>query len=171
MRKHIALAWKIDAKHRSRQHLGYRAFGNDLFFLRHRAANIRASARRSRRHKLGSARASPARFGALAETPPTSLVLINRRTSESSRSRGRDRQHARRVRSPDQSTSRVTELFQRKRWQIFAKLFTFPPRARLAKFVSRCKSIAIEHRTNVMRWFFTKGIVCQQIVHVVRALQ
>src|SRR5215472_9228944 len=48
MRKNIALAGKINAKHRSRQNLGHGTFGNDLFFLRHRAANILTRARRSR---------------------------------------------------------------------------------------------------------------------------
>src|SRR4029077_4633717 len=48
MRKHIALAGKIDAEHRSRQDLCHSALSDDLFFLRHCAANIRASARRSR---------------------------------------------------------------------------------------------------------------------------
>ena len=42
------LAGEIDAEHCSRQNLSYGAFGDDLFFLRHCAANIRASARRSR---------------------------------------------------------------------------------------------------------------------------
>src|SRR5713226_9294210 len=36
MRKHIALARKIDAKHRARQHLSHRTFGHDLFFFGHR---------------------------------------------------------------------------------------------------------------------------------------
>src|SRR6266567_605510 len=35
MRKHIALPWKIDTKHRARQHLRHRAFGHDLVFLWH----------------------------------------------------------------------------------------------------------------------------------------
>src|SRR5438445_3578912 len=39
MCKHIALSWQIDSKHRSRQHLCYRAFCYDLTFLRH-APNI-----------------------------------------------------------------------------------------------------------------------------------
>ena len=43
MRKDIALAGKIYAEHRSRQNLRHGAFDNDLFFLRHCAANIRAN--------------------------------------------------------------------------------------------------------------------------------
>ena len=35
MGKHIALARKIDTKHRARQHLHHRAFGHDLVFLWH----------------------------------------------------------------------------------------------------------------------------------------
>src|SRR5215471_4166967 len=35
MRKDIALAGEIDAKHCSRQNLRHGAFGNDLLFLRH----------------------------------------------------------------------------------------------------------------------------------------
>jgi hypothetical protein len=48
----------------------------------------------------GSARASRARFGALAETP-LPAVRNEFGNLKSSRSRGRDRQHARRVRSPE----------------------------------------------------------------------
>ena len=40
MRKDIALAGKIDAEHRSRQNLRHGALRDDLFFLRHCAANI-----------------------------------------------------------------------------------------------------------------------------------
>src|SRR5204863_7482586 len=36
MCKHVALSRKIDPKHRARQHLCHRAFGQDLFFLCHR---------------------------------------------------------------------------------------------------------------------------------------
>src|SRR6516165_1490899 len=61
MRKDIALAGKIDAEHRSGQNLCHGAFGNDLFFLRHCAANIRASARRSR--------LAPPRSGGLSPSP------------------------------------------------------------------------------------------------------
>jgi hypothetical protein len=35
MRENIPRAWKIDAKHRARQHLRYRSFGHDLSLLRH----------------------------------------------------------------------------------------------------------------------------------------
>src|SRR5215208_8055079 len=38
----------------------------------------------------------------------------------------------------------LAELFQRKRWQVFAKLLTFPPSAGLAKLVHGCKTIAIK---------------------------
>ena len=40
MRKDIALPGKIDAEHRPRQNLRHSALRNDLFFLRHCAANI-----------------------------------------------------------------------------------------------------------------------------------
>jgi len=40
MRKDIALPGKIDAKHRPGQNLRHGAFSDDLFFFRHRAANI-----------------------------------------------------------------------------------------------------------------------------------
>src|SRR4029077_6390523 len=65
----------------------------------------------------------------------------------------------------------LAELFQRKRWQVFAKLFTFPPRARLAKLINRCKSIAIKHRANVTRRFVREWVVCEQAVHFMRALK
>src|SRR6266480_6278924 len=116
MRKDIALAWKIDAEHRSRQNLRYSAFGDDLFFLRHCAANILASARLSR----------------LRHTPR--------------------RHFCRRVaRTQDCLRHDLAELLQRKRWPVFAKLLTFPPPARLAKLLQRCKAVAIKHRPNVMR--------------------
>ena len=35
MSEHVALAWKVHAKHRTWQHLGYRPFGHDLLFLWH----------------------------------------------------------------------------------------------------------------------------------------
>jgi len=35
MGKDIALAWKIDTKHRARQHLRHRPLSHDLSFLRH----------------------------------------------------------------------------------------------------------------------------------------
>ena len=40
MGKDIALTRKIDTEHRARQHLSHSAFGDDLFFFRHRMANI-----------------------------------------------------------------------------------------------------------------------------------
>jgi hypothetical protein len=48
MRKDIALARQIDTEHRARQDVGHSAFSDDLLFLRHRAANIRGKAHRSR---------------------------------------------------------------------------------------------------------------------------
>src|SRR5206468_12710809 len=65
----------------------------------------------------------------------------------------------------------LAELFQRKRWQISAKLLTFPPRAGLAKLVHRCKAIAIKHRANVMRRSVREWVVCEQAIHVMRALE
>jgi len=65
----------------------------------------------------------------------------------------------------------LAELFQRKRWQVFAKLLTFPPRAGVAKRVDRCKSIAIKHRSNVTRRSVWEWVVCEQAVHFVRALE
>ena len=59
----------------------------------------------------------------------------------------------------------LAELFQRKRWQVFAKLLTFPPRARLAKLINRCKSIAIKHRAYVTRRFVREWVVCEQAIH------
>jgi hypothetical protein len=47
------LAGKIYAEHRSRQNLRHGAFDNDLFFLRHFAANIRAN--------MGPSRLAPSR--------------------------------------------------------------------------------------------------------------
>src|SRR5262249_15116673 len=48
MGKDIASAGEIDTKHRARQDVGHSAFGDDLLFLRHRAANIRGNACGSR---------------------------------------------------------------------------------------------------------------------------
>src|SRR6185437_11147091 len=52
-----------------------------------------------------------------------------------------------------------------------AKLLTFPPRARVAKLILRCKSIAIKHRANVTRRFVWEWIVCEQAIHFMRALE
>jgi hypothetical protein len=52
MRKHIALARKIDTKHRARQHLSYRTFGYDLSFLRHRVEYTRRYALLNRQGQL-----------------------------------------------------------------------------------------------------------------------
>src|SRR5262245_51676544 len=127
MRKDIALAGKVDAEHRSRQNLRYGTLGDDLLFLRHCAANIRASADRLK---------SSASNGAAVSSPPLSGDLE--------------------IASPwgnrqDCLRYNLAELVQRKRWQIFPKLLTFPPNAGLAKLVHRCKAVAIKHRTNVMR--------------------
>src|SRR4029077_8464891 len=65
----------------------------------------------------------------------------------------------------------LPELFQRERWQVFAKLLTFPPRAGLAKLVNRCKSIAIKHRANVTRRVVREWVVCEQAVDFMRALK
>src|SRR5947207_6072363 len=65
----------------------------------------------------------------------------------------------------------LAELFQRKRWQVFANLLTFPPCAGLAKLVHRCKAIAIKHRANVTRRFMREWVVCEQAVHFMRALK
>jgi hypothetical protein len=48
MGKDIALTGKIDTEHRTRQDLSHSTFGDDLFFFRHRAANIRRNACLSR---------------------------------------------------------------------------------------------------------------------------
>src|SRR5215510_10644550 len=70
------------------------------------------------------------------------------------------------------SASRIlAELVQRDRWQIFAKLLTFPPRAGLAKLIQGREPIAIKHRANVARRFVREWIVCKQAVHVMRALE
>src|SRR3954453_15388878 len=81
-----------------------------------------------------------------------------------------------RSRSPDYvthglSASSLTELFERKCWQVFAKLLTFPPRARVAKLIHRRKSIPIKCRTNVMWRLLREGIVCKQAVHFMRTLK
>jgi hypothetical protein len=66
MRKDIALAGKIYAEHRSRQNLRHGAFDNDLFLLRHFAANIRASAASLKATaSQGAAVSSPALSGDL----------------------------------------------------------------------------------------------------------
>ena len=48
MGKHIPLTRKIDTEHGAGQDLSHCAFGYDLFFFRHRAANIRGNASLSR---------------------------------------------------------------------------------------------------------------------------
>src|SRR3954451_19777338 len=133
MCKDVALAGKIDAEHRSRQNLRHSAFGDDLFFLRHQATNIRANATafKERRSLVGRAPA------------------------------------ARHCRSCEKrlSAPRLTELFQRKCWQVFAQLLTFPPRARSAKLIHCCKSIPIKHRAKVPRRFVREWVVCEQTIH------
>src|SRR5215469_2458458 len=146
MCKDIALAGKIDAEHRARQNLGHGAFCDDLFFLRHRAPNIRGDAHRSRVGLQGAAISSPHCSGDLEIACPC----------------GNRQDYLRRY---------LAELFKRKRWQVFAKLLTFPPRARLAELIHGCKSITIKHRANVMRWFVWEWVVCEQAIHLVRALE
>src|ERR1700730_8337768 len=53
---------------------------------------------------------SRARFGALAETLWKALDRRTHKTRKSSRSRGRDRQHARRVRSPENALRHFSSL-------------------------------------------------------------
>src|SRR4051812_12221106 len=69
------------------------------------------------------------------------------------------------------SASRLTELFERKCWQVFAKLLTFPPRAGVAKLIHSCKSITIKHRANVPWRAVGERIVCEQAIHFMRALE
>ena|SRR5215813_4376668 len=67
MGKDIASAGEIDTKHRARQDVGHSAFGHDLLFLRHRAANIRGNT-------CGS-RLAQARSGGLSSVAVMQTVL------------------------------------------------------------------------------------------------
>src|ERR1051325_1000424 len=124
MRKDIALAGKIDTKHRSRQNLGHGAFSDDLFLLRHCAANILETPRRSTTAQvLGSARAWRAGDRASAIANFLAISHFIRGESEGKHFRQAWRNVLeRRVRSLEQSASHLPELFQRQCWHVFAKL-------------------------------------------------
>src|SRR5262249_18391267 len=85
MRKHIALARKIDTEHRARQDLSHSAFGDDLFFLRHRAPNIRTKLRGSRitHAYIDFSATGPAK--SLASIHEAPVVSTTRRSAEARR--------------------------------------------------------------------------------------
>ena len=168
MRKDIALARKIDTEHCSRQNLGHRTFGNDLFFLGHCAANITDSAYRSTAALLlGSGRRDDLAIA------PRDHELFRRAGVIHEKHCGEAAERYMRGACAPQSNlcHDLAELFQRKGWHIFAKLLTFPPCAGLAKLIPRGESIAIKHRANVARWFVRERVVCEQAIHVTRALE
>ncbi len=65
----------------------------------------------------------------------------------------------------------LVELLQRKRWQVFAKLLAFPPRARVTKFVLRRESVAIQCRSNVTWRSVRERVVCEQAIDFMRPLK
>src|SRR5437773_12554450 len=59
-----------------------------------------------------------------------------------------------------------TELVQRERWQIFAKLLAFPPRPSLAKLVHCCEAVSIKHPPDVARRFIGEWVACERAAHI-----